>query len=32
MGSFSDPAPEAEVQEGTTDPVAGCPTPSRRSR
>src|SRR3712207_5766659 len=23
MGSFSDPAPEAQVQEGTTDPVAG---------
>jgi uncharacterized protein with LGFP repeats len=25
MGSFSDPAPEAQVQEGTTDPVAGVP-------
>ena len=23
MGSVDDPAPEAEVQEGTTDPVAG---------
>ncbi|SDL60579.1 Uncharacterized conserved protein, contains LGFP repeats [Geodermatophilus siccatus] len=25
MGSFSAPAPEAQVQEGTTDPVAGVP-------
>ncbi len=25
MGSFSDPAPAAEVQAGTTDPVAGVP-------
>ncbi|SET77608.1 N-acetylmuramoyl-L-alanine amidase, partial [Geodermatophilus poikilotrophus] len=25
MGSLSDPAPEAQVQEGTTDPVAGVP-------
>jgi uncharacterized protein with LGFP repeats len=25
MGSFSDPAHEAQVQEGTTDPVAGVP-------
>ena len=25
MGSFSDPAPQAKVQEGTTEPVAGVP-------
>ncbi|MGR6965918.1 N-acetylmuramoyl-L-alanine amidase [Geodermatophilus sp. URMC 61] len=25
MGSFSDPAPEAQVREGTTAPVAGVP-------
>ncbi|MGY1743501.1 MULTISPECIES: N-acetylmuramoyl-L-alanine amidase [unclassified Blastococcus] len=25
MGSVADPAPEAEVQQGTTDPVAGVP-------